>query len=643
MSTQNEKKGKARKVDPRKLAVRIIAWVLVLMMVITALYTAIFFIIEEVSASEADELNVAVGLVYGSSVDEAFTSTTTVGYTVGTEQMAIYEKTFTPLWSIPDTSKVSVLGDSNYAKTLVNSYCRSDENVVVGGYHIELDAVYADTVALTEAVNTVDTVLMETSVYAIPSYINGELRIRIGQYPDAESAEAALAEIALLFPEQTMHTVSPSDTGVTVVAHKSSEILFEYDCLNDSYLALEPIDGEDGTPAYTATPAGNLYDGVFVYKRYISTKDSIDGIQLVNVLPIEDYLLGVVPYEVSNSWPIETLKAFAVIARTFTVSEIGKYWSSYGFNLCNTTSSQVYKGIGRANDNVRTAVAETAGLVLTYNGTLAPVYYSSSVGDSTVDSRYIWGQNNCPWLRSVWTPWEDYRNHTYGFWTTEVSPETLQNYLNGKGYTSLTAPIASITVNETAGENSNYAYRVTVTDESGNSVVITRTDKVKSAFASYTYSANFNVGKGSATYTTYSKLLSPDELQTSYEGGFAVMTSLGKLLSSFQNGVEVITANGQKSFLPTSSVSVITADSYKNGTTASLDLNESLTDHLTTATVYAEDENNFIFVGKGWGHGVGLSQWGLHDLAELGLGYDEMLRAYCGAVSFSDYKELIEY
>ncbi len=643
MSTQNEKRGKTRKVDPRKLAVRIIAWVLVLMMVITALYTAIFFIIEEVSASEPDELNVAVGLVYGSSVDVAFTSTTTVGYTVGSEKMEMYEKTFTPLWTIPDTAKVSVLGDRNFAKTIANSYYHSDENVAVGGYHIELDAVYADSAALTDAVDGVDAILMETSVYAIPSYINGELKIRIGQYPDAASAEAALAEISLLFPEQTMHTVAPSDTGVTVVAHKTAEILFEYDCGTDSYLALEPIDGEDGTEAYTATPAGNIYDGVFVYKRYISNKDAIDGIQLVNVLPIEDYLLGVVPYEVSNSWPLETLKAFAVIARTFTVSEMGKYWSSYGFNLCNTTSSQVYKGIGRANENVKNAVSSTAGLVLTYNGALAPVYYSSSVGDSTVDSRYIWGQNDCPWLRSVWTPWEDYRNHTYGFWTKEVSPEELQQYLYDKGYTSLNSPIASITVDKTAGENSNYAYQVTVKDESGNSVVIKRTDKVKSAFASYTYSANFSVGKGSATYTTYKTLITPDQLKTSKDGAFAVMTSLGKLFSSFSNGVTVITANGQQSFAPTSSVSVMTAESYKNGTAAALNLEEYSTAHLATETVYAEDENNFIFVGKGWGHGVGLSQWGLHDLADLGLLYDEMLRAYCGSVSLTDYKEIIEY
>lgn len=643
MSTQNEKKGKTRKVDPRKLAVRIIAWVLVLMMVITALYTAIYFIIEEVSASEADELNVAVGLVYGSSVDAAFTSTTTVGYTVGSEKMELYEKTFTPLWSIPDTQKVSVLGDRNFAKTIANSYYHSDTDVAVGGYHIELDSVYADTAALAEAVNTVDTVLMETSVYAIPSYINGELRIRIGQYPTAAEADAAMAEISLLFPEQTMHTVSPSETGVTVVAHKTAQILFEYDCGADSYLALEPIDGEDGTAAYTATPAGNIYDGVFVYKRYISSKDGIDGIQLVNVLPIEDYLLGVVPYEVSNSWPIETLKAFAVVARTYTLSEMSKYWSNYGFNLCNTASSQVYKGIGRANENVYKAVADTAGLVMTYEGSLAPTYYSSSVGDSTVDSRYIWGQQDCPWLRSVWTPWEDYKNHSMAFWTKEVSPEELQAYLYDKGYKALTSPIASVTVDETAGENSNYAYQVTVTDEAGNSVVIKRTDKVKSAFAAYTYSANFSVGKGSAVYTAYSKLITPDQLQSAEDGSFAVMTSLGKLFSSFTNGVEVMTANGVKSFVPTSSVSVMTAESYKNGTAAKMSLEKYPTDHLTTETVYAEDENNFIFVGKGWGHGVGLSQWGLHDLADLGLAYDAMLRAYCGDISLTDYKEILEY
>ncbi len=637
---QNEKREKPRKVDSRKLAVRIIAWVLILMTVVTTLYTAIYFIIEEVNAAEVDELNIAVGLVYGDSVDESFTTTTIVGYTVGSEKLELYKKSFTPIWTIPNTKKITVLTDTNFSKTVSNTYYPSDAGVNVGAYHLELASVYADTAALTDAIEKVNAALDGTADYAIPSFISNEIKIRVGQYSTKEKAEAALNGVAALLPDETLTVVSPSKTGVTVVEHTTAKILFEYDCGNDSYLGLEPIDEAVGKETYTATPAGNTYDGVFVYKRYVSTKGT-DGLQLTNVLPIEEYLLGVIPYEVSNSWPNETLKAFAVLARTYAVAEIDQFWKSYGFNVGNTTASQVYKGAGRANDNVRSAVTETKGLVLTYNGELAPTYYSSSVGDSTADSRYMWGQQDLPWLRSVWTPWEDYKAHANAFWTTEVSPSDLQKYLNDNGYTSLTAPIASVTVNENAGDNSNYVYKVTVKDEKGNSVVITKADKVKSAFSKYTYSSNFVVGKGSVTHTTYKQLLTPEQFKTANDGTFSVLTSLGKLASSFKTGVDVITSGGKVSFLPTSSVTVLTGDSYKNGVSESIRLEEYSTDHLTTETVYAKDKNNFIFVGKGWGHGLGLSQWGLHDLAGLGVECEEMLLAYCTGTSLTDYKELI--
>ncbi len=680
MSTQNEKRGKIRKVDSRKLAVRIIAWILILMTVVTTLYTAIFFIIEEVSAAEVDELNIAVGLVYGDSVDVAFTATTIVGFTVGSETVGLYQKSFTPLLSLPDTKKVSVLGDRNFSKTSLNKYYHSgaEDTVAVGGYHIELDAVYADNAGLTSAIASVNTTLAEKSLYAIPSYINGERRIRIGQYSSLEAANSAMTELLPLFPEQTMHTVSPSLTGTTLVDHTSAKILFEYDCGESSYLALEPIDNPDGTPAYTRTPADNIYDGVFVYKRYVPNAGSsapvtggdnpdkgvsgapstggtpvesdggIDGIQVTNVLPIEDYILGVVPYEVPPSWPLETLKAFAVISRTYVVAEIDQYWNKYGFNVCNTTASQVYRGAAYADHtNVKAAIEATKGQVMTYNGALAPVYYSSSVGDSTVDSRYIWGQQDMPWLRSVWTPWEAYRDHSNAFWTKEVSPSDLQIYLKGKGYTKLNSPIASITVDETAGENSNYVYQVTVKDQNGNSVIIKRTDKVKSAFSSYLGSANFVVGKGSVTYTTYTNTITPDLFSTANDGTFTVLTSLGKLVSSFKSSVSVMTSNGKVSFLPTSSVTVLTGDSYQNGISESIRLEEYATSHLKTETATATDPNNFIFVGKGWGHGLGLSQWGLHDLAGLISNdgdyykYDEMLKAYCSPTDLTDYKDLI--
>lgn len=658
MANSEKRKGK-KKTDRKKLFIRIIAWLLIIMTVVTTMYTVIYFLIMQVSAADTEDLSVAVGLLYGNSCDVAFTTTTTTGYTVGSETVGKYTKNFEAIWSLPDVPKVTVLGDRNFGKKSTGSYYQTDEDVLVGGYHVEFDDFFqTESEALAEA-DLVNTVLSfcGSSLYAIPSYINGVYKIRLGSYKTEAEAFDSISEIAIMFPDYAMHTVAPSATGTTIAEHSTGKILFEYDCGTETYLALEPIDNSDGTEAYLATYAGNLYDGVFVYRRYISgTKD---GIELINVLDLEDYIMGVVPYEVSNSWPKETLKAFAVVARTYVVSSMNKYWPTNGFNVCATANSQVYKGVARVNSNVEAAVNETAGMVMSYNGSLAPVYYSSSMGNCTADVKYVWGGTKYAWLSSVLTPWEDYQNHSNAFWKVEVSPSELTAYLNERGYTSLTSPINSITIDENAGENSSYVYKVTITDEEGNSVTVTRADKVKSAFAKYLNSSNFVVGKGSVDYTVYTSLMPPlnsvkYKTEFTYEtffkelssdGVFSVITNSGKYSSSFENKTYVVTKGGVPSFSPDENVTVMTATSEKK-TTAVGSVNGTeydLNDFIKTETAYAENSENFIFVGKGWGHGVGISQWGLYDLAGMGFDYLNMLTAYCPMTTVSDYKTIVTY
>ena len=54
---------------------------------------------------------------------------------------------------------------------------------------------------------------------------------------------------------------------------------------------------------------------------------------------------------------------------------------------------------------------------------------------------------------------------------------------------------------------------------------------------------------------------------------------------------------------------------------------------------YAKDEDNFIFVGKGWGHGVGMSQYGARDLADMGYGYEDILNSYFTDVEIIDWED----
>lgn len=107
---------------------------------------------------------------------------------------------------------------------------------------------------------------------------------------------------------------------------------------------------------------------------------------LVEFIPLENYLQGVLPYEMSPSWPVEALKAQAVAARTYTLKSLENV-KTKTFDLYSDVRSQMYKGTGKKYDNVTKAVNETKGEVLKYNGKLFFTYYHANCGGGTDDVR----------------------------------------------------------------------------------------------------------------------------------------------------------------------------------------------------------------------------------------------------------------
>ena len=107
---------------------------------------------------------------------------------------------------------------------------------------------------------------------------------------------------------------------------------------------------------------------------------SLEGgyIRLTNHVYLETYLYGVLPYEMSNGWPLEALKAQAVAARTYAVRS--KKASSASYDVVDTQADQVYKGYDANQGNCIKAVNETAKMVLKYNGGFVTTFYSSSNG-----------------------------------------------------------------------------------------------------------------------------------------------------------------------------------------------------------------------------------------------------------------------
>ena len=126
---------------------------------------------------------------------------------------------------------------------------------------------------------------------------------------------------------------------------------------------------------------GNFYPGDLL----LTVKDGL--LQPVLTISVEDYLMGVVPHEMSNAFPLEALKAQAICARTYALAHID---TSKAYDVVDTTNDQVFKGVDLRDQNAIRAVKETAGVVGMYKNKLANCYYSASNGGQTELVENVW-------------------------------------------------------------------------------------------------------------------------------------------------------------------------------------------------------------------------------------------------------------
>ena len=182
-------------------------------------------------------------------------------------------------------------------------------------------------------------------------------------------------------------------------------------------------------------------------------------IMVVNIIDIEEYLYGVVGSEMSSSFPLEALKAQAIIARTFALAGLKKHQDK-GYNLCSTTCCQAYNGALAESLIITTAVGQTQSLVLSYGGNLAKTYYHSCCGGKTAP--FIWKGQGEPYLQSKNCPFCNHlRNSSYS-WTQRISFYELQKAFG-------TDKITSISIN--AQDESGRAKTILICQVSGNTTI----------------------------------------------------------------------------------------------------------------------------------------------------------------------------
>lgn len=314
------------------------------------------------------------------------------------------------------------------------------------------------------------------------------------------------------------------------------------------------------------------------YAGTISLTRHGNGIAVVEEASVDAYLSGI--REVPLSWPEESLKAQAVAARTYLAWTLARGRSAdgsvYGFDICATTQCQVYAGTGVVQgpdgDRWLEAIAATERQILVYEDRPAQTLYSSSAGSRTRANQDIWGGEAKPYLQPVDSP--EAGVTPYERWEIELDVEAVRRILDRSG-AAIGSTIEAIWI-EDPGEG-NGPRRLVIDSELGRFEI-----------AATTVRDRFNA-RGSVLYPGLLPAARPDG------------SRWPQAFLSYTFSVDFVPgdATPPSPLLPSE-------------------------DLPSAGTV--------TFTGEGWGHGIGMSQWGAKAMADDGAPYTEILQHYYGGL-----------
>jgi stage II sporulation protein D len=168
-----------------------------------------------------------------------------------------------------------------------------------------------------------------------------------------------------------------------------------------------------------------------------------DALVVVNELPLEDYLAGVLRAEASDRWPAEMLRAQAIVARTYAAYH-RQLNATRPFHIVASTAHQQFSGRAPPASPASDAVRATARQVLLWEGHLFPAFYHTESGGFTEDPRTVFAAGNIPALRPVRCQFASESPHFY--WQLELRRRDLADLLRRAGV--LIGDVLSVEVNE---------------------------------------------------------------------------------------------------------------------------------------------------------------------------------------------------
>ena len=402
----------------------------------------------------------------------------------------------------------------------------------------------------------------------------------------------------------------PAGAQITVLLRNGKMVLFHNGLSLSAGKELKLLRRRDGD-----TDPGirfNLQAGVYPGDLSLTVKDG--AIRPILTLPLESYLKGVVPYEMSDSFPLEALKAQAVCARTYALSKMNP---SAEWDVVDNTNDQAFKGTPDNSENASLAVQETEGLVLTWNSKLITAWYSASNGGQTELPGNIWSGDNIPGCFAM----------TDDPWDVQNPESTVRTAVLQKDGSGLSAGLLRLIRAALAKEPELDDFRLTEKDE-------IRVDAIR------------GVQLTTPRYKAPSRLMTRLELTVSLsavlkEGRTRRSTDEDELSIS-----EILypdrTAEPTDTPAAEAVPELIPAGIY----TAVLDLFPETVFQLGLSVYGAdneiitvsEDETSFTLTAGRYGHGVGMSQRGAQQQASEGKKkYTEILDFYCPGAKLRRY------
>ncbi|MGN1318246.1 MAG: SpoIID/LytB domain-containing protein [Lachnospirales bacterium] len=304
----------------------------------------------------------------------------------------------------------------------------------------------------------------------------------------------------------------------------------------------------------------------------------------INVIEREHYLYGVINSEMPSSWHIEAQKAQAVAARTYIVSTGNKH--KY-YDLCDNINCQDYNGTAKETENGRKAVDETRGMVAYYNNEPISAVYFSSDGGATQNSQDVW-MSAVPYLIGI----KDEYEKECMEWSRTYTYSDITSICNTKGF-----GIGSVNKVEAEYNDLGICVGLTFVGSSGSKTVTK--EEVRTVFNASSEgslpSRNFVIDSGEEVTVPTVYTLGKDGTNSVALNNIVAENGAGE-----GNKIE----NQASTYNSSSGKGVISVQ--KSGSNSS----------------------KVVINGRGFGHGVGMSQYGAKGMAEAGYKYTDILKFY---------------